>query len=290
MKYSCICGFETDVKNSYAGHCRHCKQHLISTQKYDKIQKIDKAISKIGQVAQSEKRKQEKKDALSEWISQNNKCKICGKIMTEKFGSGIFCSRSCANTRHHSQETKSKIQNGIVNSNKYNKTIQEKINKYYESPKRCKVCNSIIPYEKKDKKTCGNSNCIKALRSIGGKKGGINSAAKLVKRSKNEIKFCELCENHFGIDDVLHNTVMFNGWDADIILIKEKIAILWNGPWHYRKITEQHNLKQVQNRDKIKIKEIKKCGFTPYIIRDDSVKSSHIIISEFDKLLKYIDN
>ena len=36
-------------------------------------------------------------------------CENCGKHVTEIYGSGRFCSRSCANKRQHSEETKSKI-------------------------------------------------------------------------------------------------------------------------------------------------------------------------------------
>ena len=86
--------------------------------------------------------------------------------------------------------------------------------------------------------------------------------------SKNEIAFCELCENYFGKENVLHNEPMFNGWDADIIIPEHKLAILWNGPWHYRKITAKHSLEQVQTRDRLKQVEIANCGYTCYIIKD----------------------
>ena len=38
-------------------------------------------------------------------------CEKCGKTVedSEKFGSGRFCSRSCANGHKHSEETKQKI-------------------------------------------------------------------------------------------------------------------------------------------------------------------------------------
>lgn len=49
---------------------------------------------------------------------------------------------------------------------------------------------------------------------------------------------------------------MFNGWDADIIIPNIKVAVLWNGKWHYEQIKKGHSVKQVQNRDKIKLKEI----------------------------------
>ena len=47
-------------------------------------------------------------------------------------------------------------------------------------------------------------------------------------------------------------------WDADIIIHDYKIAILWNGAWHYKQISKNSSLIQIQNRDVIKINEIKK--------------------------------
>ena len=41
-------------------------------------------------------------------------CEKCGKVTEEKFGSGRFCSRACANARTHSAETKEKIRRGIL--------------------------------------------------------------------------------------------------------------------------------------------------------------------------------
>ena len=104
-----------------------------------------------------------------------------------------------------------------------------------------------------------------------------------LRRSKNEKYFCELCEKEFQC--VKHNEPMFNGWDADIIIEDVKIAILWNGKWHYEKVTKNHSVEQVQNRDKIKIEEIKKCGYTPYIIKDMGKYNSQFVENEFNKLI-----
>ena len=41
-------------------------------------------------------------------------CERCGKVTEEKFGSGRFCSRACANTRERSSEVKEKIRKGIT--------------------------------------------------------------------------------------------------------------------------------------------------------------------------------
>ena len=87
-----------------------------------------------------------------------------------------------------------------------------------------------------------------------GKSGGNISKNIQVRRSKNEIHFYELCKQKFSF--VKHNETLFNGWDADVILVNEKIAILWNGIWHYKQVRKKHSLLQVQTRDKLKLKQI----------------------------------
>ena len=107
-----------------------------------------------------------------------------------------------------------------------------------------------------------------------------------LRRSKNEIEFCKLCEEYF--NNVKHNESIFNGWDADIIIEDIKFAVLWNGPWHYKQITKSHSVKQTQNRDKIKIKEIKESGWTPYIIKDMGKANKDFVKEKFDEFLKYL--
>lgn len=107
-----------------------------------------------------------------------------------------------------------------------------------------------------------------------------------LRRSKNEIEFCKLCEEYF--NNVKHNECIFNGWDADIIIEDIKFAVLWNGPWHYKQITKSHSVKQTQNRDKIKIKEIKESGWTPYIIKDMGKANKDFVKEKFDEFLKYL--
>ena len=73
----------------------------------------------------------------------------------------------------------------------------------------------------------------------------------------------------------------FGGVDDHIIIEDIKCAVLWNGKWHYEKITKSHSLEQVQNRDKIKIDEIKKAGYVPYIVRDMGSQDEKFVENEF---------
>ena len=87
----------------------------------------------------------------------------------------------------------------------------------------------------------------------------------------------------------LHNECLFNGWDADIIIKELKLAILWNGSWHYREMNfNNHSLKQVQNRDRIKLKEIKKLGWKFIIVKDYDSKIKPV--SAYKNILYCIKN
>ena len=50
---------------------------------------------------------------------------------------------------------------------------------------------------------------------------------------------------------------------------------------------EGHSLEQVQNRDRIKIKEIKKAGYIPYIIKDMGSYDINKVNEEFTKFIEY---
>lgn len=110
------------------------------------------------------------------------------------------------------------------------------------------------------------------------------------RRSRNEIEFCSLCEEKFGTAAVLHNIPYFNGWDADVIIPELKIAILWNGAWHYKQIYDKSSLIQIKNRDNIKISEIKKAGFIPYVIKDLGKANSEFVKNQFNIFCKWIDD
>jgi len=87
----------------------------------------------------------------------------------------------------------------------------------------------------------------------------------------------------------MHNQPIFNGWDADIIIPELKLAILWNGNWHYKEMFGNHSLKQVANRDDIKLKEINKMGWNHISIKDvDKNKMSSE--KAFNIIIKMIEN
>lgn len=194
-----------------------------------------------------------------------------------------YCSNKCARSRVWSDEDKEKKREAMKN----------KTNKSQEPNLKCINCET--EYYRKPSKVKGSKYCSLSCsteyrnnHNNMAHNAGLKSAQSQsdIRRSKNEILFAEKCINYF--DKVLTNEPIFNGWDADVIIEDFKIAVMWNGIWHYEKITEKHSVEQVQNRDRIKIKEIKQKGYTPYIIKDLGKYNTKKVEREFNIFLGYI--
>ena len=209
-------------------------------------------------------------------------CKKCGKPVYEKFGSGKFCSRSCANSHVQTKE---------INEKRSKTLSQRYLDRHVDRYSICKICGKkfklpINSYGKWYARATCSDECFSKANSLNGIKGGRISANIQVRRSKNEIYFCELCEKHF--KNVRHNEPIFNGWDADVIIDDIKYAVLWNGQWHYRKIRCDQSLEQIQTRDKIKLDQIISCGYTPYIIKDMGRYNKKFVEEQFNLFIDKI--
>lgn len=221
-------------------------------------------------------------------------CEKCGKPFTLMTSTHKrFCSYQCANGHIQTEETKQKISNSVsdayVQSWKTSGQIWKLERSQSKGIRTCKECGKTIGWRGKTGycKHCASKHRAKTPEYLEKCQAAGRYAASCIKRrSKNEIEFYELCLTI--CEKVLHNEPIFNGWDADIIMPTFKLAILWNGPWHYKQVTKKHKLKQVQNRDKIKIREIKRCGYKPYVIKDMGSHDSEKVLKEFKKLQKYL--
>lgn len=214
-----------------------------------------------------------------------------------------YCSRFCANSRNQrgvaNEKRKETFRLKRINSlskfisdNNKNSTINNELNR------NCPQCDNIILY--KTLYRCHRANkfntvcktcVVKNQKETGqftqmGRKSSSIQCNSINRRSKNEIYFADLCKKRF--KNILTNEPMFNGWDADVIIPELKLAILWNGIWHYEKITEKHSLEQVQNRDQIKLDEILKLGYSYYIIKDMGKFNPSFVEMEFDKFCSFI--
>lgn len=133
--YTCICGKHYTTQNGLHTHqTRHCKI-LLTKEKYEKEYLHCRSMSLQAAQIAKEKKKQRKLLEIQNWVSEQHICEKCGKVMTEKFGSGRFCSKSCANIRKHSNETKQKISNSLRKSEKFLNSLLLSTSKYTRSGK-----------------------------------------------------------------------------------------------------------------------------------------------------------
>lgn len=163
-----------------------------------------------------------------------------------------------------------------------------KIRGDYRTRNKCIVCGSNYELSKK-------SYCDACRLRIYQDNGRRNSAKQSqAKRSWSEVELGKLCEARF--NKITFNDPIFpndppttSHWDADILIHDHKIAVLWNGPWHYRKLRNKHNLEQVQSRDQIKMKCIVAFGWMPIVIKDEEGKKSLSKVKEaFETILEKI--
>lgn len=163
-EYKCECGKIFTSPNSFNGHKSGCKEHHIA--KYGNLDFYSERYKKS--VAKSTDALRNRFDSLANeklqlWVSEQHTCEKCGKIMTEKYGCGRFCSRACANSHDRTEESKKKTSEKlkvsyVLPSRSANK--EENEIKYLQNPKLCPICNNIIPYSKRFYHTCGNSVCV----------------------------------------------------------------------------------------------------------------------------------
>jgi len=195
MKFICICGKEFKSQKSLSAHQASCKEHYLyrdgNLDNYiERTKNLSKSIKNAREKINTTRRIHgvEKHDLrIKQWISEQHRCEKCGKIMTEYFGSGRFCSRACANGRIHSEETKKKISASVKNIAIHQKTrinykdtdlyVDRKNKKiiyllniiryyYIDGPTKCKFCNKPLKYKDKDKLYCSIYCKSKANRTV----------------------------------------------------------------------------------------------------------------------------
>lgn len=157
------------------------------------------------------------------------------------------------------------------------------------SEKNCKGCNVLFRPQCSRGLYC-NKLCFNEFQRKNPEphvEAGRKSAEIQNLRSKNEIYFYELCKQEWS--DALPNKRMFNGWDADVVLPKHKVAVAWNGVWHYRGVTYGRSLIKTQKRDNLKKKEINKCGYLLYTVKDMGSEDKSFVHNEFNLFKQYIN-
>lgn len=300
--YCPICNKKLKDTSSSLGH--HLKTHeeyinklnneicYLKVRGYsmDEIQDITKSLFSQGYIKKVSKNKQFVNEYKNKFIDE----------LIKKFKSGKSCQELEEDCKFNSNKIRRLMKEKLTQEEFIlisNKIKGDKISKTLTKEKEeyeycCPTCNNKFKSFRKDRIYCSHKcSGVKNGRIWGekyGQKGGLKSVQSQQRRSKNEILFANMCQEYF--KDVKCNEPIFNGWDADVIIEDIKVAVLWNGKWHYEQISKDHKLKQVQNRDKIKLREIAECGYISYVIKDMGRHNEEFVKSEFEKFRAFISS
>ena len=118
-EYICECGRVFDNPQRFNGHKSNCKIHHEVKGTLDQLKEKYKKNRKGEGRKESERSQKQKLQNLKDWLSVEHICEKCGKVMTEKFGSGRFCSKSCANSHERSEESRRKTSQSMKANNVY---------------------------------------------------------------------------------------------------------------------------------------------------------------------------
>lgn len=221
-------------------------------------------------------------------------CKNCNKIIASKYGKK-FCSQTCSailnNKKRGPQSQKTKL--------KKSQTLKERADlKGRKLPKEnglfynfCKICDKKFYYAHCSVIKMCSTECRNELKRrvnaetekrLGGLWQRRNS------RSKGEKLLSEKLLS-LGLN-VVTNKKMFNGFDADIILPDYKIAIHWNGAWHWKPIAGEDLLNKIKLRDTLRYKAIEECNYINYIIIDHKLGTPEFAADiHFRKLIRLLE-
>ena len=209
----CIyCGKAYASKQARAAHYRYCSVKLRALGIEEACLAREQTLrahmterSKEVVKAAKERRTNEKTAA---WQAVEHICECCGKPFTNKIGTGRFCSRSCANSRHHSVEsrfkcsqTRSKVKHTDIKEFLLKKELEsnrpKRVFKDY-SALFCKLCGKPIPSGRQSlycSSDCGGFDHRGGLRTTStyGKQG---TYAGIHCDSTYELAFLVYCLDH----------------------------------------------------------------------------------------------
>jgi len=225
-------------------------------------------------------------------------CEKCGKLVTEKYGSGRFCSRACANSRIHNEEQKLNISKGVI---KHYKSINKPIS---SDEKICPICGKkYYTNNKTCSKECGQKYRIQIT--------GIKEETRLKlsqqvqKRIKNGTHNGWKTRNIESYAEKFFKKVLENNnikYEFNKPILKNDLDIKENGCYFLdfalsNKIDleidgKQHKIKERQEHDKIRDERLKNKGWKVYRIEWKSLpKNNEYIKEEINKFLEwYIKN
>lgn len=253
-KYVCECGRVFTEPNKFNGHKSNCRIHheAKGTLEQYKQKRVQASLAaKVSGIKSKERAKERKQQELDRWFSEQHTCEKCGKVMTEKFGSGRFCSRSCANSRIPTEESNKKRSETL--NKRYNKI---KVIKY------CCVCGAELPAIKK--------GCVCSIECY--EKHLIQLAEQKVKQQKMEQE-----------EKLLAIKVYLDSLEEDSLSTEELLALLDDdGKLYGRYINKIYNAKKEGIECKLTLHQY--CS----LVKIAGIKSSDLGFSKDSSGKKYV--
>ncbi len=120
----------------------------------------------------------------------------------------------------------------------------------------------------------------------------IGNSKKARKGSKNENAVADMLLNA-GFDIIQRSKDFTPGrrYEIDIAIVKDRVAIEWDGPNHFVPIYGEESLKMVQIKDELKNFALTKSGWTVLRVRDHSTSSTMAFCRRAcDKIIDTIEN
>ena len=201
-------------------------------------------------------------------------CEACGTPHAGSYGSGRFCGVSCAR-RYATASRRAEISRRVSRTLTRRKAIP------------CGSCGLHFMPRRKSTRFCSRScamvsrmNAPGVARDLGQRSAKSQGDRR---RSQGEIELASLLSERF---NVLTNARIFDGFDADIVLPDQRIAVHWDGPWHRRKICEGHSVKQVQTRDRLKRRIARRLGYRNITIRAEGKYNRSDVLRAFESVLR----
>lgn len=175
--YVCECGKEFDNSQRFNGHKGQCKTHLILVGKYENRMAGNRKMHEGSRLRAQERRAEKEQleiEKLQQWISEQHRCKKCNQVMTKYWGTGTYCSASCAHGHPKSQESRDKTRETIIKEQLPRRKVDQekqyklKLEQYLQSPNKCCICGKEFSYEQRNRQAC--DDCVNILISIKRKK------------------------------------------------------------------------------------------------------------------------
>lgn len=274
-EYICECGKIFTNPQSFNGHKSHCKKHLIT--KGGEVNYANYITRQVKAATAANTAKKNLATSLSKaaqisWVEAQHTCEHCGKVMVEKFGSGRFCSSSCAHSREHSSSTKEKIKAAL------SKTLESK-GTIIKPKKLCSICGKPIKSYNKTgvcKECLNNTSEGLKIKQALGRKGYATMQANGTHKgwqSRKVISYAEkfwqqvLDNNSIAYEReflVVHNKTHYF---LDFKLIKNNIVI------DLEIDGKQHTYEDRAASDKVRDELLQALGYTVYRIPWNEIKT-----------------